>query len=63
MNIDWQYNLGDLLETERNVGKVVAVSASEGRHGNPYFKTYRLQHDDGSFSWCPEFRVRRCVGW
>lgn len=64
MNIDFTFALGDVVRTRRgDSGKIVAASASEGRNGFALFKSYRLEHDDGTLSWCPEHRIDSVVGW
>lgn len=63
MHVDFKYALGDVVRTRRgDGGKIVAMSVSEGRT-EPLFKTYRLEADDGSQCWCPEFRIEAVVGW
>lgn len=63
MNIEFKYSLGDVVRTRRGEeGKVVAVSASEGRT-DPLFRSYRIELTDGSLVWVPEFRIDRVVGW
>lgn len=63
MNVEFTYSLGDILRTKRGEeGKVVALSAAEGRV-DPIVRSYRLALDDGTQAWVPEFRVERVVGW
>ncbi len=63
MNIEFKYALGDIVRTQRGEeGKVVALSVAEGRT-DPLFRTCRLELDDGTQAWVPEFRIDRVVGW
>jgi len=63
MNVEFKYSLGDVVRTRRgDSGKVVAMSASEGRN-EPLFRSYRLELHDGTLSWCPEYRIEGVVGW
>ncbi|MQX19789.1 hypothetical protein [Sinorhizobium meliloti] len=63
MIVDFKYSLGDVVRTRRgDSGKVVAMSASEGRN-EPLFRSYRLELDDDTQSWCPEFKIESVVGW
>lgn len=63
MQVEFKYSLGDFVETRRgDSGKVVAMSVSEGR-STPLFMSYRLELDDGTQTWCPEFKIDRVVGW
>ncbi|AEH77523.1 hypothetical protein SM11_chr0240 [Sinorhizobium meliloti SM11] len=64
MIVDFKYSLGDVVRTRRgDSGKVVAMSVSEGRNGFGLFKSYRLELDDDTQSWCPEFKIDSVVGW
>lgn len=57
MNIEFEYALGEVVRTKRNeIGKVVALSVTEGRT-TPFFKSCRIELDDGSQYWVPEFRI------
>lgn len=63
MNIEFKYSLGDVVRTQRGEeGKVVALSAAEGRT-DPIFRTCRLMLEDGTQAWVPEHRIDRVVGW
>lgn len=62
MLISCRYSIGDHVRTRNGTGKIVAVSASEGRTV-PLFITYRVIADDGSQTWCPEFKIEEVIGW
>jgi len=50
MNIEFKYELGDVVETRRDeTGKIVVASVAVGRQ-DPLFLNYRIEKDDGSFS-------------
>ncbi len=63
MQVEFKFALGDILRTKRGEeGKVVALSAAEGRV-DPIVRSYRLALDEGTQAWVPEFRIDRVVGW
>ncbi|OCJ03746.1 hypothetical protein A6U87_17580 [Rhizobium sp. AC44/96] len=63
MQVEFKYALGDVVRTRRgDSGKIVAMSVSTGR-SDPLFRSYRLELDDGSETWCPEYRIERVIGW
>lgn len=63
MNVEFRYELGDLVETRRGEsGKIIGASVAEGRH-SPFFLSYRIEKDDGTFAWTPEHAITRVLGW
>jgi len=63
MQVEFRYELGDVVETRRGEnGKIVSASVSEGRH-EPLFLTYKIEKDDGTFSWASQHAITRVIGW
>jgi hypothetical protein len=63
MNIEFKYELGDIVETRRGeTGKIVLASAAPGKR-DPLYLTYKLELDSGDKVWAPEYSIDRVIGW
>ncbi len=63
MQINFEYAIGDIVRTRRGeTGTIVGLTAVRGKT-EPLFKTVKLELDDGSAQWVPEFRIEEVVGW
>lgn len=63
MRVEFTYALGDIVKTQRGeTGKIVGLTVVRGRT-EPLFKTVRLELEDGTSQWIPEFRIEEVIGW